>query len=599
MRFLKLYRRRCVVALPLLAILVILVYRTLCGNISDNQLVAHSLALQGASSFNPRSLVSGIYSYISSLLDPKLESSLFKSPFGTEEGLHFHWDDWVDLSVADKYLKEFRNLYPDGKCDDWLRDYASVNPYFMESHKTKILRGMVNLYCVKDIPQRVLASTDKGFVEIRVSDNKRVGEDNVPMGATKRSVVKQMEELQPHAQSTDGSNGVITFHPYKKLEKVVDIDPMDFVFNPDTKIFALKAALNMNSILEDDVQYLQFLESANAQVDTADRFFKYPWIYTDVVSGRSHHTSFPFFNRYISKRERQSVLHHMVRVWFQFAESQGINSWITSGTLLGWAYNGVNMPWDTDIDIQIPIAQLDKLSRKFNSTLVVENPRDGNAKFLFEVSPTYIRQGNGRNFIDARFIEISTGLYIDLVGVSHTGDVPPVDLSQSDSALTKLMSMPVHCKHWNWNSLEELLPLRHTYFEGASIYIPKNALAILVRGYGVESFTTKLDFNNHHYDSELGLWVPISDCTIACSALSLLEIPNPLGNCRSDRLEDEIRIVERCAARHKLMNADLDHPIDYDLDSFEDLPLSRKDVWDYLNDINNKKATGTGWYVGP
>lgn len=599
----KFYQRRLALIFFMLVLALLLYLRSLCQSIPDSQLDAHTLAMHRASSFNPRSLVFCIYSYIGSLSssDPQRASNAVNvAHMGNRNGVYFHWDDWVDLSPANKYLDHSRTLYPDGKCEGSLKEFSSVNPYFMESYNTKMLRGMVNLYCVKDIPKRILAATDSGFVEIPVLGRKRIGQGGMPRKISKQSVVKMMEESQHVLSSSKQMGALLKFHPYKRLEKMIDIEPQDFIFDPDQQIFALKDALNKNTILGDDLQYLQFLEASNAEVDTADRFFKYPWIYTDLIAGRSHHTSFPFFKRYISNRERQAVLHHLVRVWFKFAETQGINSWINYGSLLGWAYNGVNMPWDTDIDIQLPIAQLDRLSRKFNSTIIIENPRDGNAKYLFEVSPTYIRQGNGRNFIDARFIDINSGLYIDISALSHTMHQAPAHLYESHSDMSRLKSMPVHCKNWNWHSLEELLPIRHNYFEGASVYIPHNVLSILDRKYGSDSYTTKLSFNDHTYREDLQLWVPENECTRACgAALTLLGSNKWLSKCRSQWLEDEVNIVAQSAERHKQLNVGPDEPVDYSMTSYDDLPLFRKDPWDYFNDINNRVAIDTNWYMAP
>lgn len=597
----KFYQRRLVLIIFLFVLALLLFFRSLCQSIPDSQLDAHSLAMHRASSFNPRSLVYCIYSYIGSTMSPEayLVTNLVSvAHMGNQDGVYFHWDDWVDLSSADKYLDRSRTLYPDGKCDESLRKYASVNPYFMESHKTKVLRGMVNLYCVKNVPKRILATTDTGFVEIPVLGKKRIGLGGMPKRVTKSSILDQMEKLELLTSAFEEHVSVFKFYPYKRFQKSIDIKPQDFIFDPDMQIVALKEALHKNNILADDLKFLQFLESSNSQVETADRFFKYPWIYTDLIAGRSHHTSFPFFKRYISNRERQAVLHHLVRVWFKFAEAQGVNSWINYGSLLGWAYNGVNMPWDTDIDVQLPIAQLNTLSRKFNSTIIIENPRDGNAKYLFEVSPTYIRQGNGRNFIDARFIDINSGLYIDISALSYTAHQAPAELIDLQSDKSNLMSMLVHCKNWNWHSLDQLLPIRHTFFEGSSVNIPKNVLSILLRKYGADSLTTKLRFNNHRYRTDLRLWVPENECTRSCDAvLSLFDNSQCLAKCPSQWLEDEMNIVKQSIERHQQLNFGPDEPAEYDISSYEELPLSRKDPWDYFNDINNKLATSSEWYV--
>lgn len=569
------------------ACLLLLFFHVLTRNVPDLVLDAHSLALQQSLSFNPRSISYCVYLYIrltGRSKRPAHSDNDAIAQIGNANGIYFHWDDWTDLLPANGILDRYRTLYPDGKCDASLKEHSSVNPYFMELYNTKVSRAMTNLYCSKDIPKRVLAATDAGFIQIPVLGKRRVLQ-SMPKRVTKLTVIQEMEACNKEAG--------LSVIPYQLLRKTVSVSPQDFVFDPNAEIFSLKERLNNNDISADDLKHLQFLEAANVGVEHADRFFKYPWIYTDIVAGRSHHISFPFFRRYVSNRERQSVLHHMVRVWFRFAEANGIDSWLNYGLLLGWAYNGVNMPWDTDIDIQLPIAQLDRLSRRFNSTLIMENPRDGNAKYLFEVSPTYIRQGNGRNFIDARFIDINTGLYIDISALSHTADPAPEGFYGNDAL--KLRGMPVHCKNWNWHSLDELLPIRHTYFEGASVYVPRNVSSILLRKYGDDSFTSKHRFNSHNYRTDLLLWVPDRECVGHPQSPARTLSKQGLRKCLNLWLDDEFRIVSQAAQRHKELNVSPDESVGYEIASLGDLPVFRKDSWDYYNEINNKMVTTSDW----
>ncbi|EGW35139.1 uncharacterized protein SPAPADRAFT_58328 [Spathaspora passalidarum NRRL Y-27907] len=323
-------------------------------------------------------------------------------------------------------------------------------------------------------------------------------------------------------------------------------------------------------------------------VDNTPRYFKYPWIITDIIQGRAHHLSFPFFKRYIGDRERHSILHHMVRSWFQFTQVHGFNTWINYGNLLGWTYNGINMPWDTDIDVQIPIAQLDRLARDFNQSIIMENPRYGNARYLLEIAPTYIRQGNGKNFIDARFIDINSGLYIDISALSRTGFHPPAEFHNKES------DMLVHCKNWNWHSLDELLPLRHTYFEGASVYIPQNVSQILTYKYGTKSFT-QTKYHNHNYQKDIQMWVPDYICKKSPKhRFNEFGQLTRSGACNSEMLMDEYDITKECTQRHQNLNQDLSNPKYYNI---EDLPIFRKDAWDYYNDLNNNLVNHDRWYV--
>ncbi|OBA20099.1 hypothetical protein METBIDRAFT_79397 [Metschnikowia bicuspidata var. bicuspidata NRRL YB-4993] len=579
MSFTKFYQKRIAVVVLILLCFLLSFINSLFKDISDNLLDDISIELQAKSKFDPRAITYELFSYIqskstsSSLGGRALQRT---SLLDNQNGIYFHWDDWVNLSPGNSYLEKAREYNPDGACELGLCKFSQVNPYFMESYDTKVNRAMTNLYCVKDIPKRILVATDTGYFELPVTGKRRL------------ALLDAEEKFSK----------TIKFLKYQPVRKSIDISPQDFNFDIDKEILSLKEASAIREILVEDKEHLKFLEASNLMVDLADRFFKYPWIYSDIVAGRSHHTSFPFFKRFISSKERQSVIQHMVRAWFQFSETSGVNTWVNYGSLLGWAYNGVNLPWDTDVDIQIPIAQLDKLSRRFNSTIITENPRYGNAKYLFEVSPTYTRQGNGRNFIDARFIEINTGLYIDISVLAHTGDQPPQSLLSSLSDEEKMRAIPVHCKNWNWHILDEILPIRLTYFEDSPVYIPNNILSILLRKYGSDSFTSRLLFNGHHYDKQLKLWIPDTEDSRGC-----VLNPNSLGTralsneCKSSWIEDEFKIVHDAAKCHDMFDSDIDRSAAETVHDYPKLTLTRKDPYDYFQDIIERKTNDLGWFV--
>ncbi|ODV77560.1 uncharacterized protein CANTADRAFT_55805 [Suhomyces tanzawaensis NRRL Y-17324] len=547
--------------------------------ITQESLEAASLARQLHSSYNPYAITHLLYRHLN-----REDVTL-----GDSRGLYFHWDDWVDLSPGDRVLNRYREWYPGGQCDMAIERFAGVNGYWMESHDKKVLRGMANMYCSMPIPEKVFVPIDSAYLEVPVVAKHRLGPGKIPTAIGKRQVLEKMAQLQTNiAIENQGSS------PIRHLQKTVHIHPSEFIFDPEIEIAKLESKLAVGVLAPQDHQYLEFLKHANQLVETSDKYFKYPWIISDVIQGRSHHLAYPFFKGFISDRERQSVIHHMVRAWFQFAELQGFASWINYGSLLGWAYNGVNMPWDTDIDIQMPIRQLDRMGRYFNKSIVVEDPRYGNAKYFLEVAPTYVKQGNGRNFIDARFIDINSGLYIDISALSHTTFEPPQNVVPDQEHLTM-----VNCKNWNWHSLEELLPIRHTYFEGASVYIPHNVTQILSRKYGQDSFTTKLNFMGHNYQKDLRLWVPDRECKTPPSG-SRFDNRGELtreGACGSIYVQDEYDITKECSQRHLELNGDLDVPRNYDTLKMGDLPIFRKDPWDYLNDINKGEVTNDRWYV--
>lgn len=509
--------------------------------------------------FNPRKNIMNILDY--------LHNSKHK-----QDGIFFHWDDWIDLSFANKKLSSAKFLGR-ATCNNKLMEYSDVSAHWLESFTTKKLRGMVNLFCQFAIPQKIIMTTDSSFIEIPVVGKKRSG---LQYDLSNQLITS--DELVLSMRSLNLYNDKLTVKNITRLQSKVTLNSSDFIFDSTHEIEALRGKLENQSITINELKHLEYLKYADDLVDKTDRYFKYPWIYTDIVQGNSHHIAYPFFNRYIGDRERQSVLHHMIRVWFQLMESYGYQSWINYGSLLGWKFNGLNMPWDTDIDIQMPIQQLNQLTQELNKILVLENPRFGNGRYWLEISPTYIRQGNSKNHIDARFIDITTGLYIDITALSFDKDItPPFETSED--------SFTVHCKNWNWHDLNELGPIQHAFFEGGSVYLPNNISSILSQKYGNDSLN-KLEFHNHVFQRSISMWINLENCPL----------PQQMQNnfCNSKIIQDEYNIIRECTSRHKYLEKSDNPKI---VEMLSDLPIFRKDSWDFYYDINNDLVQNDRWFV--
>ncbi len=548
----------------LISFLTLCLLRTIYSGLftPPNQTVLEYQALQSHQmnpNFNPKKNLLNILDYLQNSQHNK-------------DGIFFHWDDWIDLSFADHKLSSVRSI-GSSTCDNRLMDYSSVSAHWLESLNTKKSRGMCHLYCQFAIPQKLIMTTDKSFIEIPVIGKKRSGiqhhVQNHPV--TTDQLVESMTNLKINDKLVTKNIG--------RLQNRVNLDRNDFIFDPNHEIDVLQDRLDEQSISLKELKQLEFLKYANNMVDKTDRYFKYPWIYSDIVQGHSHHIAYPFFNRFVGDRERQSILHHMIRVWFQLMESYGYQSWINYGSLLGWKFNGLNMPWDTDIDIQMPIQQLNRLAQELNKTLILENPRFGNSRYWLEVSPTFIRQGNSKNHIDARFIDISTGLYIDISALSYDHDInPPFETTEE--------SFPVHCKNWNWQDLNELGPIQHAFFEGGSVYLPNNISSILSHKYGDEALN-QFAFHNHFFLKDFSMWINLEHCPR----------PQEVSNnfCNSKIIQDEFNIIKECTARHKYLQKNNNDPKTVEM--LPDLPIFRKDAWDFYYDINNNLVYNDRWYV--
>src|ERR1700737_255054 len=52
-----------------------------------------------------------------------------------------------------------------------------------------------------------------------------------------------------------------------------------------------------------------------------------------------------YFRREVSPEERASVLTELTVSFLDIMESEGIVTWLAHGTLMGWYWNGLTLPW--------------------------------------------------------------------------------------------------------------------------------------------------------------------------------------------------------------------------------------------------------------
>lgn len=256
----------------------------------------------------------------------------------------------------------------------------------------------------------------------------------------------------------------------------------------------------------------------------ASRLSKY--FYECDHGDNADHLDYRFFRNNLSPQNRNAILHHLFRAWSKFSEAEGIVSWLAHGTLLGWYWDGTHLSWDSDIDIQMSAIELDRVARKYNNTLVVDlseeyvwddssnQPfRDSlgnrrikitNNKYLLDISSRYVSRGfdNGQNFIDGRFIDVSTGVYIDITGLSQN----PTNGSEYG------------CKNNHFYTLDDIYPLRKTLFEGAPTYVPNNVVDVLRKEYKFfDQITARRPYIFNRF---LSLWSTKFECRTKLSDIN-------------------------------------------------------------------------------
>ncbi|EJS43052.1 YJR061W [Saccharomyces arboricola H-6] len=206
------------------------------------------------------------------------------------------------------------------------------------------------------------------------------------------------------------------------------LSPSDFNFDTKAKITELETKLRSDGLSLHDTRYLKSLQTSIRTAPALQKkYFSEATAVTDSTAD-GHHRDKRFFsighNLLNDPQEFEARLSSLIRTFQKFTKANGLISWLSHGTLYGYLYDGLKFPWDVDHDLQMPIKHLHYLSQYFNQSLILEDPREGNGRYLLDVgnSITVRVNGNGKNNIDARFIDIDSGIYIDITGLSVSSD---------------------------------------------------------------------------------------------------------------------------------------------------------------------------------
>lgn len=383
-----------------------------------------------------------------------------------------------------------------------------------------ILIGTSYLYFAAPSPEQVLFLTKEGSYRVGTSARSKLLDNGIvedyikTTGSDKIDVSKQFQKLQK-SHKPKNENLISDFE--------VKLPPESFIFNHVNITNDFESRIwNEDPLTQMELNYYKSLKASQFAVQnkSVTKYFHESRI---IGSTLGDHYDWRFTNGIqYGAYEQTLVLHRLVRTWLSFCRKQGINTWVAHGSLLSWYWNGMAFPWDEDIDVQVPIMDLHKLAMNFNQTLVVEDAEDGYGRYFVDCGTfiTLREKGNGLNNIDARFIDVDTGLYIDITGlaVSNTGApnsykekyLPKGWIEKEHNRTnTNLHLKAYNCRNNHFYLHSELSPLIKTIVEGEVGYIPKKFTEILTTEYS-HGLKTKI-FKNHVFIPQLRLWIPHDD----------------------------------------------------------------------------------------
>lgn len=258
----------------------------------------------------------------------------------------------------------------------------------------------------------------------------------------------------------------------------------------------------------------------------------------------SYHYDGRFASEPLPHASRIVHLRLMLRAYTTTMARIGVRTWLMHGGLLGWWWGGKVMPWDTDLDymvdeqgmgtlgswwnmsihdfdwghgdfgVHLDNDELEAHEEKYGDDLEATRRKEWSAlglhgsmkkKYLLEVNPQYKNSStkDRANKIDARWIDTSTGLFIDIttlhiqpystISPKHPQSHSPHP-STSTSSPTSLDALenadiPLYTKDSHAYTSSQLFPLRLTSFEDTLTLVPFDYERVLLDEYGKDAIT--------------------------------------------------------------------------------------------------------------
>ncbi|KAF3921410.1 hypothetical protein ABW21_db0201652 [Orbilia brochopaga] len=213
------------------------------------------------------------------------------------------------------------------------------------------------------------------------------------------------------------------------------------------------------------------------------------------VPGGGHYDK-RYFRKLVEEKPRNQSLKYLIRAWLEWTQKQNVETWLAHGTLLGWWWNAEILPWDSDLDVQVSESTLRNLAEKFNMTTWTWTfESDGVQRdYLLDINPHYTDRlrSSTSNLIDGRWVDKSSGLFIDITGLSetHPDSRPGI----------------VSCKNMHRYHVNEIYPLRPAQFESFQAYIPYAFDKVLIKEYRSKAFTLT-EYDKYEWQPALNSWV--------------------------------------------------------------------------------------------
>ncbi|KAL5621309.1 hypothetical protein BROUX41_006779 [Berkeleyomyces rouxiae] len=200
----------------------------------------------------------------------------------------------------------------------------------------------------------------------------------------------------------------------------------------------------------------------------------------------------------LSYAEKITAMQVLVRTCLSTLSDLSIESWLMHNTLLGWWWGQHNLPWAAGADIQLTTSSLTFLAAYYNMSMFFYQYPDipQGRHFRLEVNPHCTSAAaSAANPVDARWIDLQTGLYINLTALryqrpSASGSAPMLKDKSGAQYVDR-----------------DIFPLWETEFEGVKAMIPQSYKSILADEFGIDALKNT-ESDGHFFQEKTMEWVP-------------------------------------------------------------------------------------------
>ncbi|CUS21349.1 LAQU0S03e00518g1_1 [Lachancea quebecensis] len=322
-----------------------------------------------------------------------------------------------------------------------------------------------------------------------------------------------------------------------------ELNPEAFEFDPIAQIKLLSQSESLSEREHSYLNALMFEQECKFSGNEKYKYFHESSSVQNPPDNFQNHMDVRFFSGWVPKWKRLRILNSLMRTWLEFTKSENLTSWLAHSSLHAYLYSGLQFPWVASQDVQMPVQDLHTLAMLYNQTLVVESPWEGYGRFLIDVQPfiTSRDQGENPDAIDARFIDIDTGLFIDIMGVGFSsnaltntrvmsqlrGDRNREDgaPTSSDESNTQSSENQASSKSLRFNKangivseksgksylISDISPLRTSKYHGRPVSIPHRALTIAKDEFHIVPwlYGPKQRQEKHKFVPALGSWLDL------------------------------------------------------------------------------------------